>query len=76
MTTHEYKVGRPVEFRPGRFAMPASSRDYKIVRLLPAVGAVYNHFPSDGGAFRTPVRTAELPGNPRVPEPVERNGPP
>jgi hypothetical protein len=38
MTTHKYKVGQPVEFRPGRFAMPASSREYKIVRLLPAEG--------------------------------------
>ena len=38
MTTHKYKVGQPVDFRPSRGAMPASSRAYKIVRLLPPEG--------------------------------------
>jgi hypothetical protein len=38
MTTHKYKVGQRVEFRPGRSAMPASAREYTIVRLLPVEG--------------------------------------
>jgi hypothetical protein len=37
MIVHKYKVGQRVEFRPARGAMPAS-RDYTIVRLLPADG--------------------------------------
>jgi hypothetical protein len=38
MPIHKFKVGQLVEFKPGRTAMPASSREYKIVRLLPADG--------------------------------------
>jgi hypothetical protein len=38
MTPHKYKVGQRVEFRPGRSAMPTSSREYTIVRLLPPEG--------------------------------------
>ena len=32
---HKYKVGQLVDFMPGRAAMQASARQYKIVRLLP-----------------------------------------
>jgi hypothetical protein len=35
MARHRYKVGQSVEFSPGRLAPPASSREYKILRLLP-----------------------------------------
>jgi hypothetical protein len=38
MPIHKYKIGQLVEFKPGRTTMPASSREYKIVRLLPADG--------------------------------------
>ena len=38
MAAHKYKVGQLVTFAPARRAMPASSREYKIVRLLPAEG--------------------------------------
>jgi hypothetical protein len=38
MTTHKYKVGQRVEFRPARGVMPTSSREYTIVRLLPVEG--------------------------------------
>lgn len=32
---HKFKVGQSVNFTPGKSAMSASSREYKIVRLLP-----------------------------------------
>ncbi len=35
---HKYKVGQAVDLRPGRWGVPASSREYKIVRLLPIEG--------------------------------------
>jgi hypothetical protein len=35
---HKYKVGQAVDFRPGRLGFPASSREYKNLRLLPFEG--------------------------------------
>lgn len=35
MAAHKYKVGQSVSFAPARTSMSASSREYKIVRLLP-----------------------------------------
>ncbi len=35
MPSHKFKVGQTVNFTPGRTVMAASSREYKIVRLLP-----------------------------------------
>ena len=32
---HKFKVGQMVNYSPGRSSMLASSREYKIVRLLP-----------------------------------------
>ena len=32
---HKYKVGQVVNFTPAKMAMQASSREYKVVRLLP-----------------------------------------
>jgi hypothetical protein len=34
----KFKVGQLVEFRPVRASLPASSREYKILRLLPREG--------------------------------------
>lgn len=36
MSVHKFKVGQLVEFMPMRSGMPASSRDYKIIRLQPS----------------------------------------
>lgn len=36
MSDHKYKIGQAVNFAPGRRSMIASSREYKVVRLLPA----------------------------------------
>lgn len=38
MSSHKFKVGQTVDYSPGRLGMPVLSREYKIVRLLPAEG--------------------------------------
>ena len=38
MSSHKYKVGQAVDFAPSRQSMPASAREYKIIRLMPAEG--------------------------------------
>lgn len=38
MNQHKFKVGQLVDFAPGRLGMPASSLEYKVIRLLPADG--------------------------------------
>ncbi len=35
MAEHKFNVGQTVDYSPGRRGMPAMSRLYKIVRLLP-----------------------------------------
>ena len=38
MADAKFKVGQMVDFSPNRSAVPASGREYKIVRLLPDEG--------------------------------------
>lgn len=39
MSTHKYKIGQVVDFNPSpRIGVPASSRKYQILRLLPIEG--------------------------------------
>jgi hypothetical protein len=38
MAKHKYKVGQTVDYAPGRLALPASAREYKVLRLLPFEG--------------------------------------
>lgn len=38
MKGHRFKIGQLVQFAPGKLGFAASSRDYKIVRLLPEEG--------------------------------------
>jgi hypothetical protein len=38
VASHKYKVGQAVDFTPGRWGLPASAREYKILRLLPFEG--------------------------------------
>jgi hypothetical protein len=39
MSRHRYKVGQAVDFTPGsRWGLPASAREYKILKLLPFEG--------------------------------------
>jgi len=35
---HKYKVGQAVDYSPGRWGHPASSREYEVLRLLPFEG--------------------------------------
>jgi hypothetical protein len=36
MSAHKFKIGQLVDFAPGREGLPASARQYQIVRQLPA----------------------------------------
>lgn len=38
MANARFKVGQMVDFRPVRASLPASSREYKVLRLLPREG--------------------------------------
>jgi hypothetical protein len=38
MPRHRFKVGQAVDFTPGRWGLPASSREYKVLKLLPFEG--------------------------------------
>jgi len=38
MAESKFKVGQMVDFRPGKGAVPASSRGYEILRLMPPTG--------------------------------------
>ncbi|MBA4171099.1 MAG: hypothetical protein C0511_00220 [Hyphomicrobium sp.] len=35
MAVHKYRIGQLVAFAPSRQSMPASSREYKVLRLMP-----------------------------------------
>jgi hypothetical protein len=38
MPRHRFKVGQAVDFTPGRWGLPASSREYKVLKLMPFEG--------------------------------------
>ena len=38
MAGHKFRVGQAVDFKPSRVGVPASLREYKILRLLPHDG--------------------------------------
>lgn len=38
MASHKFKVGQSVGFSPNRSGIPASSREYKIIKLMPTEG--------------------------------------
>lgn len=63
MTTHKYTVGQLVEFRPGRLVIAAPSRDFTIVRLLPAEGGdLLYRIKSVGEPFDRVAKERELAG--------------
>jgi hypothetical protein len=58
---HKFKVGQLVDYNPGRVGMPASSWQYKIVRLLPAEGSdLLYRIKSLGETFERVAREREL----------------
>lgn len=61
MSQHKFKVGQLVDFNPGRLGMPASAREYKIVRLLPPEGSdLLYRIKSVGEAFERVAKEREL----------------
>jgi hypothetical protein len=61
MAQHKFKVGQVVDYGPGRLGMRASSREYKVVRLLPAEGSdLLYRIKSVGETFERVVKESEL----------------
>jgi hypothetical protein len=58
---HKFKVGQLVDYNPGRVGMPASSWQYKILRLLPAEGSdLLYRIKSPGETFERVAKEREL----------------
>ena len=58
---HKYKVGQAVDLSPGRWSVPASSRAYKIVRLLPIEGGhLMYRVKSEAETFERIAKESEL----------------
>jgi hypothetical protein len=61
MTQHKYRVGQVVDYDPGRMGVRASSREYKVVRLLPPEGSeLLYRIKSVGEAFERVAKEREL----------------
>jgi hypothetical protein len=61
MTQHKFKVGQVVDYKPGGMSVRASSREYKIVRLLPPEGVdLLYRIKSIGEAFERVAKEHEL----------------
>lgn len=61
MATHKYRVGQRVDFYPNRLLVPATSREYKIVRLLPAEsGDLQYRIKSEAEMFERVAKESEL----------------
>jgi hypothetical protein len=59
--THQYRVGQTVDYDPGRMGVRASSREYKVVRLLPPEGSeLLYRIKSVGEAFERVAKEREL----------------
>ena len=58
---HKYKLGQAVDLNPGRWSLPASSREYKIVRLLPVEsGERMYRVKSEAETFERIAKESEL----------------
>lgn len=61
MSGHKFKVGQTVEFTPLRSGIPASSRDYKVIRLQPIEqGLPTYRIKSNNEAFERIAKETEL----------------
>jgi hypothetical protein len=59
--SHKYRVGQVVDYDPGRLGVRASSREYKIVRLLPPEGSeLLYRIKSVGEVFERVAKEREL----------------
>lgn len=61
MSHHKFKVGQTVEYNPGSVGVRASSREYKVMRLLPPEGVdLLYRIKSVGEAFERVAKEREL----------------
>ncbi len=61
MVPAKYKVGQMVDFNPVRAAMPASSREYKVLKLMPReTGEQQYRIKSIAELFERIARESEL----------------
>jgi hypothetical protein len=61
MSQHKFKVGQVVDYDPGRMGVRASSREYKVVRLLPPEGTdLLYRIKSVGETFERVAKEREL----------------
>jgi hypothetical protein len=61
MPQHKFKVGQLVDYKPIGFAMRTSSREYKVLRLLPPEGDdLLYRIKSPGESFERVARESEL----------------
>lgn len=61
MTQHKFKIGQLVDYNPSRLGMPASSREYKILRLLPPEGTdLLYRIKSPGETFERVAKESDL----------------
>jgi hypothetical protein len=61
MSQHKFRVGQLVDYNPGRSGMPASARQYKVLRLLPPEGSdLLYRIKSVGEAFERVAKEREL----------------
>jgi len=64
---HKYKVGQAVDLSPGRWSVPASTRAYKIVRLLPIEGGQLTYrVKSEAETFERIAKESELTERPKL----------
>jgi hypothetical protein len=61
MSLHKFKVGQLVDYNPNRLGMPASSRGYEILRLLPLEGVdLLYRIKSPGETFERVAKEQDL----------------
>jgi hypothetical protein len=61
MPRHRFKIGQAVSFTPGRLAVPASGREYKVLRLMPFEGGDLQYrIKSVGETFERVAKESEL----------------
>ncbi len=61
MPQHKFKIGQEVNFFPAKLSMPASSRNYKIVRRLPREGGEFMYrIKSAAEVFERVARESEI----------------
>ena len=61
MAHHKFKVGQLVNFAPSRSGMPASGRQYEVIRLLPPeAGELQYRVKCKGDTFERVAKESEL----------------